>query len=138
MANSDKTRQSEELSIEQQNAIDLLVQGKTDAEVGDAVGVARQTVCNWRNKNAQFIAELNTRRKDIWQSQEDKLRALVAEAVDVLADDLRCSDAKARSEAAKFLLRACGFYGQSIEPVGDTEAEDIERSWRLERAFDFG
>ena len=137
MAKSDKTLHSEALSIEQLNAIDLLIQGKTDFVVGEAVGVARQTVCNWRNQNAAFIAELNTRRKDIWQSQEDKLRSLVAEAVDVLADELRCEDAKARSDAAKFLIRASGFYGQSIEPVGNTDAEDIEKAWRFDSAFDF-
>ena len=52
----DKTRQ---LSIEQQNAIDLLVQGKSDRETAEAIGVSRQTVNNWRNNDTVFIAELN-------------------------------------------------------------------------------
>ncbi len=46
MAKPDKERQS--LSIEQQNAIDMLVLGKSDREVAEAVGVSRQTVCGWR------------------------------------------------------------------------------------------
>ena len=46
-------------------------------------------------------------------------------------------NAKARSDAAKFLIRASGFYGQSIEPVGNTDAEDIEKAWRMDKLFDF-
>ena len=48
VAKVDKTRQ---LSIEQQNAIDLLVQGKSDRETAEAIGVSRQTVNNWRNND---------------------------------------------------------------------------------------
>ena len=40
----DKTRQ---LSIEQQNAIDHLLQGKSDRVTAEAVGVSRQTVWEW-------------------------------------------------------------------------------------------
>ncbi len=34
------------LSVEQLNAIDVLVQGKTDQETAETVGVARETVPN--------------------------------------------------------------------------------------------
>ena len=81
MTKADRTGQ---LSIEQENAIDLLIQGKPDKEVAAAVGVARQTVTTWRNHNADFAAELNIRRREIWGSQEDRLRQLVAKAVTVL------------------------------------------------------
>jgi transposase len=37
------------LTIEQRNAIDLLVTGKTDTETAEAVGVHRVTVTKWRN-----------------------------------------------------------------------------------------
>jgi len=59
----DKTRQ---LSIKQQNAIDLLIQGKSDRKTAEAIGVSRQTVTNWRNNNPVFIAELNKQRKAVW------------------------------------------------------------------------
>ncbi len=38
----DKIRR--DLSVDQRNAIDLLVLGKTDQEVADVAGVSRQTV----------------------------------------------------------------------------------------------
>lgn len=42
----DKIRR--DLSVDQRNAIDLLVLGKTDQEVADVAGVSRQTVNGWR------------------------------------------------------------------------------------------
>ena len=84
----DKTRQ---ISIQQQNAIDLLVQGKSDRETAEAIGVSRQTVNNWRNNDTVFIAELNKQRKAVWGAQVDRIRYLISAALDVLEEDLsRC------------------------------------------------
>ena len=47
------------LSVEQLNAIDVLVQGRTDKETAETVGVARETVTRWRNDNPHFAAQLN-------------------------------------------------------------------------------
>lgn len=52
----DKTRQ---LSQEQMNAIEHLLQGRSDRAAAEAVGVSRQTVWEWRNRDPLFIAELN-------------------------------------------------------------------------------
>jgi DNA-binding CsgD family transcriptional regulator len=123
MAKSDNSRQIEGLSIEQQNAIDLLIQGKSDREVGEACGVARQTVTSWRNNHAEFVAELNRRRLDVWAAQTDRLRALVSSAVDVLELDLTSEDARLRQAAAVHILRAVGLYGMNLLPVGPTSAE---------------
>ena len=74
------------LSVEQLNAIDLLVQGLSDREVAEKVNVARETVTRWRNsagvavsnfpENAVFqmvicgerpaCAELNKKRQFLW------------------------------------------------------------------------
>jgi len=45
--------------VEQLNAIDVLVLGKTDQETAKTVGVARETVNRWSNENPYFSAELN-------------------------------------------------------------------------------
>src|SRR5579884_1829578 len=55
-----------ELSVAQLNAIDLLVCGATDGEAAEAVGVSRQTVNTWRHHDPAFVAELNSRRLEIW------------------------------------------------------------------------
>ena len=56
------------LSVEQLNAIDVLVQGRTDQETAETVGVARETVTRWRNDNPHFAAQLNRQRRFIWDS----------------------------------------------------------------------
>lgn len=73
------------LTVEQQNAIDLLVTGKTDLETADAVGVNRVTVSKWRLYDPTFQAALNARRQEVWGSAADKLRSLVPKALDALA-----------------------------------------------------
>lgn len=123
MAKNGNSRQIEELSIEQHNAIDLLIQGKSDREVGEVCGVARQTVTNWRNNSAGFVAELNRRRLDVWDVQTDRLRALVSEAVTVLEADLQSDDLRLRQAAAIHVLRAVGLYGLNMLPVGSTSEE---------------
>ncbi|MDP9359623.1 MAG: hypothetical protein M3R02_30910 [Chloroflexota bacterium] len=78
----DITRQA--LSVEQENAIDLLVSGTSDRETAAAVRVSRQTVCGWRNHHPAFIATLNARRLETWGASSDRLRALLPKALDCL------------------------------------------------------
>lgn len=123
MAKRDIVRQpAGELSIEQHNAIDLLIQGKSDRETAEAVGVVRQTVTGWRLSNAAFICELNKRRADVWGAQTERLRAMVGEALGVLADDLRQEDdRRLRQAAAVHVLRAVGMWGVGAPPVDFSE-----------------
>jgi hypothetical protein len=76
------------LSIEQRNAIDLLVQGKSDQETADAVGVNRVTVTKWRNYDPWFQAELNQRRQDVWGGSVDRLRGLLPRALERIEQEL--------------------------------------------------
>tara|TARA_Y100000310_G_C20063295_1_gene525981 strand:- start:93 stop:536 length:444 start_codon:yes stop_codon:yes gene_type:complete len=123
MAKRDKNRQ---LSVEQENAIDLLLQGRRDREVAEAVGVARQTVTGWRNDHALFITTLNGRRREVWGSQVDRLRQIVGQAVDVLNEDLGCEDLRLRQSAAIHVLRCVGLYGVNLEPTGPEDIEEFE------------
>jgi hypothetical protein len=95
-----------ELTIDQQNAVDLLIVGKTDQETAEAVGVTRQTVNVWRNGNPWFQAELNRRRQELWGVTVDQLRALLPRAVAVLAEELETGEARAR--VAVDILRLAG------------------------------
>jgi hypothetical protein len=73
MTKSDKTRQ---LSIEQANALEHLLQGQSDRAVAEGVGVARQTIWEWRNHDPLFIAELNRQRSEMWQEARERLKSL--------------------------------------------------------------
>ena len=107
------------LSVEQLNAIDVLVQGQTDQETAEVVGVARETVTRWRNADPHFTAELNKQRRLIWGDSHDRLRALAGKAVDVLGVALDEGD----SRVAVDVLKAIGLYGQVQPPSGPEDAE---------------
>ncbi len=116
---SSQEPQGSNLSVEQLNAIDILVQGKTDQETALAVGVVRETVTRWRNDNPYFAAELNKQRKLIWGTNQDRLRSLTTKAVDTIESALDAGDSKAAVE----VLKAVGLYGQVKEPSGPVDAE---------------
>jgi hypothetical protein len=107
------------LSVEQMNAIDILVQGRTDQETAETVGVARETVTRWRNDNPHFTAELNKQRRLIWGDSHDRLRALASKAVDTLETSLDEGDSRVALE----VLKAIGLYGQVQPPSGPEDAE---------------
>ena len=134
MTKKDKTLQKN-LSIEQENAIELLIQGKSDREVGEAVGVSRQTITNWRLNNPSFIVELNRKRKELWGSQEERLRNLVKKAVDILEQSLSSSDEKIRLSSAINVLKAVGLYGLNLTPKGFTNIEDLLAIQRLDESI---
>lgn len=100
-ANQNKSQHKQELSIEQLNAIDLLVLGKTDREVAEAVGVHRCTVTGWRLYNPYFQAELNRRRKEIWGAAVDRFRSLLLKALAAVEKSLEEGDAKTAIEVLR-------------------------------------
>jgi hypothetical protein len=76
------------LSSRQRGAIELLAAGKTASQVATQVGVNRKTLYRWRHEDANFVAELDARRREIWSATADRLRALLPKAVDTLAKEL--------------------------------------------------
>ena len=76
------------LTVMQEKAIQLLMTGGSDQAVADELGIARQTVNNWRHNDAAFAARFNAERQDLWSTHREKLRFLVSQAVDVLAEDM--------------------------------------------------
>lgn len=125
-ANANKRQQKEALSIEQLNAIDLLVMGKTDREVAEAVGVHRCTVTSWRLYNPYFQAELNRRRKEVWGAAVDRFRSLTLKALDTVEKALEQGDAKTAVDILKMAGLDMGKDGSlGTYLVGETEAEKI-------------
>ena len=123
MTKSDKTRQ---LSIEQANALEHLLQGKSDRVVSEVVGVSRQTVWEWRNNDPLFIAELNRQRSEMWQEARERLKSLANRALDVVELHLGSDDPKAALGAAKYILQGTRLLGDTDLPKeGPTTPEDV-------------
>lgn len=110
------------LTIEQLNAIDLLVEGKTDQEVADKINVNRVTVTKWRNYDIYFQAELNKRRKEIWGASIDKMRALVPKAIERLEKEF---DSKYGWKIALEIIKLAGLESNLIKNIGHDDADKI-------------
>lgn len=121
--NSDRFRQ---LTQQQMNAIGLIMEGKSDRAVAEAVGVTRQTVNEWRNRDIIFIAALNKERIELWREARERLKSLTAQAVDVLGRQLESSDPKIALAAARHILQVNNLLGGMDAPkVGLTDPEAI-------------
>jgi hypothetical protein len=119
----DKTRQ---LSQEQLNAIEHILQGKSDRAVAEAVGVARQTIWEWRNNDILFIATLNKERSELWKESRERLKDLAGQAVDVLEQQLGNGDPKIALAAARHILQGNKLLGGSdVLKAGPTTPEAI-------------
>lgn len=126
------------LSIEQDNAVDWLVQGLSDREVSEKVGVSRATVCDWRNHNAVFQASLNRRRADLFAEGADRLRTLVGRAVGVLGAGLDSQDERIRQSAALAVLKTVGLAEGGARPTGPTSDAEIRHQKMLEDVINAG
>lgn len=115
MTKPDKTRQ---LSIEQENALEHLLQGKSDRATAEAVGVSRQTVWEWRNHDPLFIAELNRQRYELWSEANERMKSLANRTLDVVELQLGSDDPKAALAAAKYVLQGTQLLGETKLDVG--------------------
>jgi DNA-binding XRE family transcriptional regulator len=93
------------LKDQQMLAIPLILAGKTDAEVAEAVGVARETINRWRNHDFDFQRELSESRAAYLGSHMMALTRVNKKAVDVLENLLDSDDEQIRMRAAMHLLK---------------------------------
>jgi len=119
----DKTRQ---LSIEQANAIEHLLQGQSDRAVAEAVGVSRQTISEWKNHDPLFVAELNRQRSEMWKEARERMKALANRVLDVVELQFDSDDPKAALAAAKYILQGTLLLGDTDLPrSGPTSPEAV-------------
>ena len=123
---------SNRLTPQQETAINLILAGKTDGDVAQAIGKSRSTVNVWRNHNPLFIATLNDRRQQIWSGQLNRLNTLATAAVDALQDGLHDTDIKVRLTAAVHILKATGAYGADTPDTKKTDPAEVAADIHLQ------
>lgn len=99
--------EEEEKALKEQQvlAIPLILAGKTDAEVAESVGVARETINRWRNHDSDFMRELRQSREAQLESHMTRISNANDKAVNVLEDLLDSEDEQVRLRAAMHLLK---------------------------------
>jgi len=114
------------LTMPQLNAIDLLASGKTDKETAELLKLSRTCVTKWRLYSPTFQAALNQRRAEIWGAGLDRLRSLIPQALEVLADGLKSGHRPAQFKAACAVLGLVKLPPDVLK-TGPTDAEEIVR-----------
>ena len=136
-----KRREAEEpksLTAAQEQAILLLASGETVTATADAVGVSRQTVSEWVNRDPDFIAALNRIRQETLDAGADRLRNMVGAALDAVEAGFDSEELSAKERAAlgMALLKNVGLV-QRASAVGSTNADDIRSSQVLSDMLNF-
>ena len=101
----DTKAENKGLGDDQIRAIPLIIEGKTDVQVGEALGKRRETINRWRNQDKLFIRELQAAREAYLDAQITALSATTPKVITVLQDLLDSEDEKIRMQAATHLLK---------------------------------
>lgn len=130
-----KRREAEEpksLTAAQEQAILLLASGETVTATADAVGVSRQTISEWANRDPDFIAALNRIRQETLDAGADRLRNMVGAALDAVEAGMNSEElsAKDRASLGMALLKQVGL-SERAGSTGNTDAASIRRSRAL-------
>jgi hypothetical protein len=113
------------LSPKQELALELTLEGQSDAEIAEAVGVTRQTVNLWRNRHPGFIAEVNRRRRQLAAKREARLETLMNEVLQASLELIEARDPRVVLGLARLLLTQIRI---PSGPIGFTEPEEIVRN----------
>ena len=79
-----KSKEKCELSPKKRIALELILAGQTDAQVGAAIGKGRNTIWSWRKHDPQFIAALNQRRNCLQSESFEQMNALCSQSIQLL------------------------------------------------------
>jgi hypothetical protein len=98
------------LSENQLNAVEFVLAGSSDTQTAQRISIARETVTRWRNYDPFFKAEVERRRRELWSTTLNALRATLPQAMDTLRDQLRVGPNRGR--LALDLLHRAGINGR--------------------------
>ncbi len=93
-----------ELTQKQHSAMELMLQGHSDAQVASELHLDRTTVFRWRKSNT-FAKKLDEQRHRLMEQSNARLQSLLDPALDILQKQLTGDDPKTALRAAVILVR---------------------------------
>jgi hypothetical protein len=120
---SDPKPQRRDLTARQSSALSLLALGKAEHHVCSDLQIPRRTLYHWKHKNPRFIAELNRRQAEIWETAAQRLRRALLKSVSVLSKQLGDPNQDTAFRAARACLPLIG--QPRLAPTGRTDPDQI-------------
>ncbi|WP_238860896.1 phBC6A51 family helix-turn-helix protein [Clostridium sp. YIM B02569] len=119
---------TKELNDKQLRAIELLVEGESVNDVATTIGVSRQTVSTWKNKDELFKAELDKCRQGLKSEVDGRLLTQVVPLTDKLIKiALKSSSDKTSLDAIIYAInRLCGTPTNKIQDVSNDKDNNVE------------
>ena len=115
------------LSDKQEMALELVMSGMTDGEVAKRVGVSRQWVNRWRNRDGDFMEALEMRRQMLREQHMKRLSQLMDQAIAILGEALEAGDEGTKLKTAMYVLKISGLQGYAKPPKPPLKEEsDID------------
>ena len=111
MAKHRGAEESKNLTATQEKALLLLASGETVTATGEAVGVSRQTVSEWANRDPEFIAALNSVRQEVLDAGADRLRNMEGAALDAVEAGINSEELSAKDRASLGMAGGRGQHG---------------------------
>lgn len=106
MATKRKETQDIQLTPVQENVIAELLAGKTQTDAAAGVGIRPEQISRWKSDDNLFVAVLNQRTVELWESNRAELLALARDARTALRDLLTSDNDSVRLRAAVAVLNA--------------------------------
>ena len=125
-------KKSHNVSPIQEIALTLILQGRSDADAANEIGVPLEQFLQWRRYNPIFAAALNRRRRLLWENSLDQMRALIPQCMQTLQNVMNERTNANRWRAAVELLKLSGISPESSHDLGrmvgpDNPTEMAER-----------
>ena len=120
------------LSPKKSQVIGLILEGNTQRRAAKEAGVSEETVSRWKSEDTLFASTLENYRRDLYESQAQKLLDLSGDAVNTLGELLKSEDEGIRLRASQAVLKAT--MPEPPSPMQYTEPKDFETIFTKRKA----
>ncbi len=103
------------LSTKQNEAIEMLLVGESDAKISKALRLNRGTLYLWQKKNLTFMQELETRKVELEKEHKKLLEGIFIKALQIISKELEHGNVK----VALNVFKACYTQEQKEKEIED-------------------
>lgn len=125
-----------ELDDRHMKAIQMKIEGATNGEIADILGVTRKTIWDWFTNNPVVIVELNQRRKDRADASIDMLDSVMTKAVRHLASIMEDENGDFKDKPHIRMQAAMALMNKLAPSRSDLNIHNLSKEQMAEKGID--